>query len=731
MKSRCLLMAAFALMLVSCAKDAESIDSTPIEKGNSNVVAQQPVSFGAYVNRATTRAGAAGELTNDGANGKVSLQDEGFGVFAYFTDDKPYTPDYNPNFMYNTQVTYDASANAWTYSPMRYWPNENSANDASEGIDRLSFFAYAPHVNVSPLTGMVDANDSPDSGIVYMNRNGAEGDPFVNYIVNFDPAKQVDFCWGTPQVDMTKPEVSDPVEFEFNHTLAALNVQIDALLDKVDPNTKIFVRSVSFEGFADRGSFNLNTPADKLIWYDVTGRDYIEGGKVTVYDGRTNGHEGSSEAVNELPNGLNPVIVQSAKYGETGLLDGVTSNVVNLFGSASNDAPILVIPTGQPLKVTIVYDVETLVPTLPGYLSDGVTQGTSVENNISKSITLNTGENIKKEAGKKYTLNLHLGLTSMNFDANVTDWDLAATVNGEVLINTVETIHVSSVSLDPKSLELIAGDSYFGSGSLTANIIPSEAANTNVSWTSSDRSVATVSDEGVVTAVAPGNATITVTTEDGHKTDECTVTVYAPLTYSSLDALKTAINSGTFNEQDDYVGVAYVRDDGSLSPIRAIAIGVIAYISTNNTDVDAAIVGSRILVMALDNNGLVKWSNAGNGGTGNEGYALGVTRKDDNTPYPYPAISNAWHYGSYDGWFKNGLTEAQGHWFLPSKAQMELMGAVDGSLSEPWMKFAILDYPYWCSTSSDDNKAYMYNTSGNWVETAKTESGLVRPVFAY
>ena len=724
-------MAAFALMLVSCAKDAESIDSTPIAKGNTNVVAQQPVSFGAYVNRATTRAGATGELTNDGANGKVSLQEKGFGVFAYFTDDKPYTPDYNPNFMYNTHVTYDESAKAWTYSPIRYWPNENSADDASEGMDRLSFFAYAPHVQVNPVTGMVGANDSPDSGIVYMNRNGAEGDPFVNYIVNFDPAKQVDFCWGTPQVDMTRLAVNQPVEFEFNHTLAALNVQIDALLDKVDPNTKIFVRSVSFEGFADRGSFNLNTPADKPIWYDVTGRDYIEGGKVTVYDGRTNDHEGSSEAVNELPNGLNPDIVQSAKYNEATLKDGVTSTTVNLFGNVSNDAPILVIPTGQPLKVTIVYDVETQVPTLSGYLSDGITHGTSVENNITKSITLNTGENIKMEAGKKYTLNLHLGLTSMNFDANVTDWDLAATANGEVLINTVETIHVSSVSLDPKSLELIAGDSYFGSGSLTANIIPSEAANTNVSWTSSDRSVATVSDEGVVTAVAPGNATITVTTEDGQKTDDCNVTVYAPLTYSSLSDLKNAINGGTFNEQDDYVGVAYVKDDGSLTPLSIGAIGVIAYISTSS-DVDAAIYGSRILVMALDDKGLVEWSNEGTGGAGLEGYALGEARKDDATPYPYPAISNAWHNGPYNGWGISDTSTPKGHWFLPSKAQMVLMGAVDGNLSGPWKSFAELDYPYWCSTSSDDTKAYMYdNATGNWVESGKTETGMVRPVFAY
>ena len=437
-------MAAFALMLVSCAKDAESVDSTPIEKGNSNVVAQQPVSFGAYVNRATTRAGAAGELTNDGANGKVSLQDEGFGVFAYFTDDKPYTPDYNPNFMYNTQVTYDASANAWTYSPMRYWPNENSANDASEGIDRLSFFAYAPHVSVNQITGFVANN--PESGIVAMNRNGAIGDPMIYYRVDYDPANQVDFCWGTPHVDMTKPAVGQPVEFEFNHAVAARNVQIDAIIDEVSPGnnniedeTKIYVRSVTFEGFAEQGAFNLNTTTDTFIWYDITGTDYIEGDKVVIHDGRINGNEGSSEAINELPKGLNRVIVQSARYGDSDLLSGVTKDAVNLFDNTAIDAPIYVIPTGQPLKLTIVYDVETQVDKLPGYLSDGVTHGSSIENKITKTITLNAGENLRLEAGKKYTVKLHLGMSSLKFDASISDWDAGSSADADLPINSSTT----------------------------------------------------------------------------------------------------------------------------------------------------------------------------------------------------------------------------------------------------------------------------------------------------
>lgn len=68
---------------------------------------------------------------------------------------------------------------------------------------------------------------------------------------------------------------------------------------------------------------------------------------------------------------------------------------------------------------------------------------------------------------------------------------------------------------------------------LTATVSPANATNKNVTWTSSNDAVAAVDENGVVTGVAPGNAVITVTTEDGDFTDTCNVTVEAPYTYLS------------------------------------------------------------------------------------------------------------------------------------------------------------------------------------------------------
>ncbi|MFR7957953.1 MAG: DUF5695 domain-containing protein [[Clostridium] leptum] len=66
------------------------------------------------------------------------------------------------------------------------------------------------------------------------------------------------------------------------------------------------------------------------------------------------------------------------------------------------------------------------------------------------------------------------------------------------------------------------------SETLTATVTPDNATNTNVTWSSDRPEVATVDQNGKVMAVASGTAAITVTTEDGKKTDSCVVTVEIP-----------------------------------------------------------------------------------------------------------------------------------------------------------------------------------------------------------
>jgi hypothetical protein len=462
-----------AAMLASCSSDDLSVEKQTSEQD----VEDGAVMFDAYVNRGTTRAGKPGELTTSmTTEPQISLGKHGFGVFAYYTDGKPYSETATPDFMYNQKVTYNTSA--WTYAPVKYWPNEFGSSAISEGQDKLTFFAYAPYVDVVPGTGRVDtatgknADGSKDSlltsGIVGMTSNTATGDPYVKYYVDFDPDNCVDLCWGvaktnfassvdddkapnsiaagSPYINVMKPKIADRINFDFKHALAALNVTIDADVDveshatsTLAGATRIWVRSVTFEGFTDKGSLNLNAKASEgPLWYELSSTNTrIGSGSVTIYDGRRDGKEGqtNAEASNENPRQLNDSIIQSRGYDNSDIsatylhttivgskwVPGVKTTAQNLFNSETSSKPIYVIPTDDELKITIVYDVETYDPNVAGYLSDGVTKGKSVENAITKNITLG-GNNFKLEAGKKYTVALHLGMTSVKFDASVTEW---------------------------------------------------------------------------------------------------------------------------------------------------------------------------------------------------------------------------------------------------------------------------------------------------------------------
>ncbi|MDY6826339.1 MAG: Ig-like domain-containing protein [Bacillota bacterium] len=87
--------------------------------------------------------------------------------------------------------------------------------------------------------------------------------------------------------------------------------------------------------------------------------------------------------------------------------------------------------------------------------------------------------------------------------------------------NELQKIPVESVELDTENLTLIAGEE---GTIITANVIPAEATDRDISWTSSDPDVAAVKD-GLVQPLSPGSALITATCSDGNHTAACRVTV--------------------------------------------------------------------------------------------------------------------------------------------------------------------------------------------------------------
>ena len=107
---------------------------------------------------------------------------------------------------------------------------------------------------------------------------------------------------------------------------------------------------------------------------------------------------------------------------------------------------------------------------------------------------------------------------------------------------TDSDIAVTGVSVSPTAASLGVG----GTQQLTPTITPSDATNKNVTYSSNATGVATVSSTGLITAVAAGNATITVTTADGGYTATCAVTVTAPVSVTgvTLNKNSTSIEVG-------------------------------------------------------------------------------------------------------------------------------------------------------------------------------------------
>lgn len=107
-----------------------------------------------------------------------------------------------------------------------------------------------------------------------------------------------------------------------------------------------------------------------------------------------------------------------------------------------------------------------------------------------------------------------------------------------------KTVHVTGVVLNEKEISIQIGSSFI----LKAAVVPENASDKDVFWTSSDFEIATVNQEGLVNAMKIGTATISVTTKDGEFTEECKVTVIEkdniPVTGISLNTKDLTIHIG-------------------------------------------------------------------------------------------------------------------------------------------------------------------------------------------
>jgi len=146
------------------------------------------------------------------------------------------------------------------------------------------------------------------------------------------------------------------------------------------------------------------------------------------------------------------------------------------------------------------------------------------------------------------------------------------------------SVAVTGVSLSASTASVAVGSTT----NLTATVSPSDATNKNVTWSSSNTNVATVSG-GVVSGVAAGNATITVTTADGGITDTCAVTV------SNVEATAVALSATSAS--------LIINGTQQLS---------VTFTPSNTTDQSGTWTSSNSAVASVSSSGLVTALAAGN-----------------------------------------------------------------------------------------------------------------------
>lgn len=341
----------------------------------------KPVVFGTYIEKAVLSRAVNNSTTTLSAK-------NGFGVFAFNTYESD-IKTISPNFMYNQKVASTNKGDSWNYSPVKYWPTNSSSTE-----NKNSFFAYAPYI---------DSNVNTE-GITSITSNSSLGAPKLTFTNSSNVENTIDLLWavskksGKALKDMTSLDSNGEVNFNFRHALARLSLNIQGAFasnsnENIADGNKITVESITISGsFPSNGILDLdNEIAYTPQWENTNGE--------TVF------------------NISNKQITESIRDGgdskSTDSIAGVTNTNTNLLANTSDGKEyyLTFIPSKGDLTVSITY----WLTTKDSNLAEGYFR---VKSNAKKTIS-----NMTLEAGKNYGINILVGMTGIQFDSNVTEWE--------------------------------------------------------------------------------------------------------------------------------------------------------------------------------------------------------------------------------------------------------------------------------------------------------------------
>lgn len=141
---------------------------------------------------------------------------------------------------------------------------------------------------------------------------------------------------------------------------------------------------------------------------------------------------------------------------------------------------------------------------------------------MARTFRIYNGSDLLKEGASLNVLDDLKPATKYNLSISVVeDGKESAKVAVPEFTTKAATVAVTGVTIAPKTAEVAVGETT----RLTATMAPAKATNKKVTFSSSDKEVATVDADGTVSGIAAGEATITITTEDGAKTAKAVIIV--------------------------------------------------------------------------------------------------------------------------------------------------------------------------------------------------------------
>jgi uncharacterized protein YjdB len=356
--------------------------------------------------------------------------------------------------------------------------------------------------------------------------------------------------------DNDSPPCTAPV-IGFTNTAPTIDTSIDAAWNNVPSgtlgNVTLGAMPADFAGSKWRAMYDatnlyvLVEVKDNNRFSD-SGTSWWEDDVVEIFIDGNNSKGSSYDGVDDFQLGF--------RYNDTGIKIGGTS-VTRTTGIVFAQH-----------NVTNGYNIEVRIP----WTTIGVTPG--IGNKIGFEVEVDDDDNGGTRDSQVSA-----------FATTPTAWSTPS-VFGSVFLTTCSSqppVTVTGVTVSPTTQTINVG----GTVQLVATVAPSNATNQNVTWSTSNASFATVSSSGLVTGVAAGSATITVTTVDQGKTATSAITVTTtnvPVTSVAVSPTAQSLNVG-----------GTVQLTATVSPANATNKNVIW--STSN--VSAATVNSTGLVTAV------------------------------------------------------------------------------------------------------------------------------------